>query len=202
MGAVSCLARVPQNGLRGGDAGVFPVHDGTCRCVEFRTGKSDQGAACYRRGRVRISGRLLVAARSGAGKDRAVSRGCCRHRPAGVQSALWRGKIRRAQLDPAGRRVVPAVGVRQGLLYLCRRVHALAADGKAQYRTVHRLFRRDLRVSGAHEGFRNRDHFLCRVPCHRVPALRQLCNHRTGHRRDRLRRRSGTAVFTLRAKPL
>ena len=202
MGAVSCLARVPQNGLRGGDAGVFPVHDGPCRRVKLRAGKSDQRIACNRCGRVCISGRLLVAARSGAGKDRAVSRGCCRHRPAGVQSALWRGKIRRAQLDPAGRRVVPAVGVRQGLLYLCRRVHALAADGEAQYRAVHRLFRRDLRVSGAHEGLWHRNHFLCRVPCHRVPALRQLCDHRAGHRRDGLRGRSGTALSALRAQPL
>ena len=50
--------------------------------------------------------------------------------------------------------------------------------------------------------FRHRDHFLCRVPCHRVPALRQLCDDRTGHRRDGLRGRSGAALSALRAQPV
>ena len=90
------------------------------RRVKLRAGKSDQGAACYRRGRVRVPRRLLVAARSGAGKENPLSGGGRRHFAAGGKSGAGRGKIRREKLDAAWWHFVPAVGAGQGGVYLDR----------------------------------------------------------------------------------
>ncbi len=149
-----------RTGFEAETLAFFPVHDGAGGGVELRAGESGQGAAGGLRGRVRVSGRLLVAARSGTGEGRAVSGRGGGHGAAGVQPDLRRGEIRRAQLDPAGRAFVPAVGVREGVLHLRRRVHAFAADGEAEHHSVYRVFRGDLRLSGADEGFRHGRHFF------------------------------------------
>ena len=90
----------------------------------------------------------------------------------------------------------------EGVLHLRRRVHAFAADGEAEHHSVYRVFRGDLRLSGADEGFRHGRHFLRGVPGHRVSALGQFCDHRAGAGRDGVRGGAGAAVFAVCAEPV